>query len=242
MSETSPRPLDGVVVLDVSRMLPGAVLARMLLDMGARLIKVEQPRVGDPMRALPPLVGGVGAGFCAFLRGAESISLDCKQSRDRGVLLELARRADVLVESFRPGMLEGWGLGPERLSAANPSLVICSLAGFTAEGPEAGRVGHDINFIASAGLMSLMPTGGLPGVQIADVTSALLASSAVLAALLERQRTARGIHVRQPLAAGSLPFLTLAMADEAAGDESAARRLLSGACPAYRLVSLRRRT
>lgn len=235
MSADSPRPLEGTTVLDASRMLPGAVLARMLLDMGARLIKVEQPEGGDPMRLLPPRVGGVGAGFCAFFRGAQSVGLDLRRPRDAAILRQLAGRADVLVESFRPGTLEAWGVGPAALQARHPALVICSLSGFGAQRDAAARVGHDINFVATAGLLAAMPGGGLPGVQIADVTAALLACSAVLAALLARQRTGRGTHLDQPLAAGPLPLVTLAMADAAAGEDSTAATLLSGACPAYRL-------
>ena len=235
MSGPALRPLRGTTVVDLSRMLPGAVLARMLLDLGARLIKIEEPEAGDPMRHLPPLVDGVGAGFCSFFRGAESVCIDLRQARGVSVLRRLAGRADVLVESFRPGTLETWGVGPESLVRDNPRLVVCSLSGFGDEGPEAGRVGHDINFAAWSGLLALIPGGRVPGVQVADVTSALLACSSVLAALLERRRSGRGVHVRQPLAAGPLPFLTFALADAAAGADSAADRLLSGHCPAYRL-------
>jgi len=227
-------PLRGTTVLDASRMLPGAVLARMLLDLGARLIKIERPGVGDPLRGLPPLVGGIGAGFCAFFRGAESLCLDLKDERGAAVLRRLARDADVLVESFRPGTLEAWGASPASLLEDNPRLVICSLSGFGEAGGEAGRVGHDLNFVAWSGLLARLP-GGVPGVQVADVTSALLACSSILAALLARQRTGRGVHLHQPLSAAPLPFLTLAIADGAAGGESEAERLLSGRCPAYRL-------
>ncbi len=235
MSEPALRPLCGTTVVDVSRMLPGAVLARMFLDLGARLIKIEEPGAGDPMRQLPPLVDGIGAGFCGFFRGAESICIDLRQARGASVLRRLARDADVLVESFRPGTLEAWGVAPASLARDNPRLVICSLSGFGKEGPAAGEVGHDINFAAWSGLLAFMPGGGLPGVQVADVTSAILACSSVLAALLDRQRTGRGVHVRQPLGTGPLPFLTLAMANAAAGTDSNAVRLLSGKCPAYRL-------
>jgi len=235
MSGAALCPLAGTTVLDLSRMLPGAVLARMLLDLGARLIKIEEPETGDPMRHLPPLVDGVGAGFCSFFRGAESVCLDLKDPNGASIVRRLAARTDVLVESFRPGTLEAWGLSPESLTQENPRLVICSLSGFGDTGPEAGRVGHDINFAAWSGLLSLIPGGQVPGIQVADVTSALLACSSVLAALLDRVRTNRGAHFHQPLASGPLPFLSFAIADAAAGADSAAERLLSGKCPAYRL-------
>ncbi len=231
-------PLAGTTVFDLSRMLPGAVAARMLLDLGARVIKVEQPGIGDPLRLAPPLVDGVGAAFCAFLRGAESVCLDLKQPGDAATLKRLARRGDVLLESFRPGTLSGWGLGPEALLADHPGLVVCSMSGFGDRGPgSAGGVAHDLNLVASSGLLSLLPGDGVPRTQLADVSAGMLACSAVLALLLRRERTGRGGWVDQPLAAGPLPFLTLPLADAAAGGGGFAERYLGGACPAYRLYA-----
>jgi crotonobetainyl-CoA:carnitine CoA-transferase CaiB-like acyl-CoA transferase len=228
-------PLDGHLVLDASRMLPGAVLARLLIDLGARLIKIEEPAHGEPMRDVPPRVGGLGAGFNAFFRGAESVCLDLRRAAGAAVLRRLARRADVLVESFRPGTLEGWGLGARRLTAVNPALIVCSLSGFGRRGPHASRVGHDVNFGALSGLLSLFPEGRIPPVQIADVTAGLLAGTAVLAALVERARTGRGRIIDQPVVSGTLPFLVWPLADAAAGGESVVGPLLGGGCPAYRL-------
>jgi crotonobetainyl-CoA:carnitine CoA-transferase CaiB-like acyl-CoA transferase len=216
-------------------MLPGAVLARLLIDLGARLIKVEEPARGEPMRDVPPRVGGMGAGFNAFFRGAESVCLDLRQAAGAAALRRLARRADVLVESFRPGTLEGWGLGARRLTTVDPALIVCSLSGFGRRGPYATRVGHDVNFAALSGLLSLFPEGRVPPVQIADVTAGLLAGSAVLAALLERSRSGRGRIVDQPVIAGTLPFLVWPLADAAAGGESVVGPMLGGSCPAYRL-------
>jgi len=231
MSPTGPAALEGVVVLDVSRMVPGAVLTRMLVDLGARVLKVEEPTAGDPLRFAPPLVGGVGAAFCAFLRGVESVGLDLRKPADAAALRKLARHADVLVESFRPGTLEGWGLAPARLVAANPRLVLCSLSGF---GAGTDRIGHDLNFTASSGALSLLPGCDVPGIQLADVTTGLLASSAVLAALVRRWRTGSGCRIDQPLVAGPLPYLTLAQAESAGGGGGLAEGLLAGKCPAYR--------
>ena len=117
-------PLEGVLVLDLSRMLPGAVLARQLLDLGARLIKIEEPGIGDPMRMVPPQVGGIGVGFAIFFRGAESVSLDLRKREDAKRLRCLATHADVLYESFRPGTLEKWNLGWEDLQPENPLSLI----------------------------------------------------------------------------------------------------------------------
>jgi crotonobetainyl-CoA:carnitine CoA-transferase CaiB-like acyl-CoA transferase len=237
--ETPTRPLTGTLILDASRMLPGAVLARMLIELGGRLIKIEEPVSGDPLRAAPPFVDGTGSGFDEFYRGAESLCLDLRDARDAACLRKLARSAGVLVESFRPGSMEAWGVGPERLMAANPSLVLCMLSGFGTRGANAARVGHDLNFVALCGLLGYLPGAGVPRVQIADITAGVLAGSAILAALLVRERTGRGSVVDQPLASGPLPFLAWPMADLAAGgggltDPDA---LLTGGCPAYRLYT-----
>ena len=233
-------PLEGVLVLDLSRMLPGAVLARQLIDLGARLIKVEEPGEGDPMRIVPPQVDGIGVGFAAFYRGAESITLDLRDDEGARSLRRLAISADVLVESFRPGTLEDWGLGFEKLSAENPRLVWCSLSSFGAAPEARDRVAHDLNLSAMAGVLDLVG-GRVPRLQLADITSGILASSAILAALLSRERTGRGIRVDQPLAAGPLPFLTWGWAELAAGETSGPSgggvldTLLGGACPCYRI-------
>ncbi len=123
-------PLDGITVLDLSRLLPGGILARQLIDLGVRLIKIEEPGVGDPMRMVPPVVGGVGVGFAALLRGAESVCLDLTTAEGQARLRRLAARADVLVESFRPGTMASWGLGYDELTETNPRLVWCSLSSF----------------------------------------------------------------------------------------------------------------
>ena len=223
-------PLNGVLVVDLSRMLPGAVLDRRLMDLGARVVKVEEPGVGDPMRAVPPLVDGIGIGFAALLAGAESVTLDLADPADAERLRRIAARADILVESFRPGTLDRWGIGPEVVTAANPRLVWCSLSSF---GPSAASsVAHDLNLAGLAGLVDL--TGGVPPLQVADVGAGLLAASAVLAALLARERTGKGAVLDQPLAAGPLPFLAWGLAEVGLGRERVVAALLGGACPCYR--------
>ena len=235
MTRPAPRPLQRTTVLDVSRMLPGAITARMLADLGARVIKVEAPRVGDPMRLAVPQVGGIGAAFCALYRGAESVCLDLKQTKDAATLCSLAGHADVMVESFRPGTLEAWGAGPQKLLSKHPGLTICSLSSFGIDGPNADRVAHDINLVASSGLLSLLSGEGMPRVQVADVAAGMLATSAILATLLGRANSGRGGWIDQPLSTGSLPFMTMALAEHAAGGDGMADTLLSGACAAYRL-------
>lgn len=232
-----PLPLAGLVVVDTSRMLPGAVLVRMLVDLGARVIKVEDPRMGDPMRLSPPIVDGIGAGFRAYFRGVESVGLDLRTPEGAEALRGLAERADVLIESFRPGTLDKWGVGIDRLMALNPGLIVCSLSGFGTQGPEANQVAHDMNLVAFSGLLSQLPPG-FPHVQLADVTTGMLACSSILAALLAKHRTGRGRHVDQPLALGPLPFLTWAWADASAKQgPGLLGTVLSGQAPCYRLYT-----
>lgn len=223
-------PLAGTVVVDASRMLPGAVLARCLLDLGARVIKIEDPGAGDLMRHAPPHVDGVGAGFVAFFRGAESVGLDLRTPAGAAALRALAAKADVLVESFRPGTLARWGLAEDDLLAANPRLVLCSLPGFS----DSPAVGHDLNFTGLTGLLRSLRDQGIVGLQLADVTSGLLASTTICGALLRRARTGRGGRVSQPLLSGPLPFVTWAWAERAGGGGGMSERMLGGRAPAYR--------
>jgi len=228
---TGMLPLSGTVVLDLSRMLPGAVLARILVDLGARLIKIEEPGTGDPMRLAPPFADGTGAGFQAFYRGAESVVLDLKTPEGAEALRRLSERADVLVESFRPGTMARWGLAPEALQEANPALTICSLSGFGQD----GGVGHDLNLQAFSGLLNALPGEGIPGIQIADITTGILASSSILAALLLRAKTQRGSRLDQPLASAPLPFLTWAWANASAGSTGVLEHILAGESPSYQV-------
>ena len=236
MTTENPLSLDGITVLDVSRMLPGGILARQLLDLGARLIKVEEPGTGDPMRMVPPIVDGIGIGFQTLLRGAESVCLDLTADEGQEKLRRLASSADVLVESFRPGTMAGWGLSYEALAEINPRLVWCSISSFGRSESVRHRLAHDLNLIALTGALEAMGPEQ-PRLQLADVGAGMLAASSILAALLRRERTGRGGRVDQPLITGSLPFITWRWAEAAAGREQVVDLLLGGACPCYRTYS-----
>ena len=205
-----PGPLDGVLVVDLSRALAGPHATMMLGDQGARVIKVETPDGGDDTRGWgPPFVGDPEARestyFLSTNRNKESIALDLKDAGDKELLLRLVDRADVLVENFRTGVLERLGLGIEALQERNPRLVVLSITGFGHDGPEGGRAGYDQIAQGEGGLMSL--TGSGPddpqrvGVPIADLLSGMYGAYGVLAALHERERTGRGTVVRTSLLA-----------------------------------------
>jgi len=231
----SATPLDGRLVVDLSRLLPGPLTTRLLADLGARVIKVEEPEMGDPVRRAPPRRGRTGALAALLLAGVESIALDLKERSGRTVLEALLDRADVLVESFRPGTLARLGFPPERLRERWPRLVVCSLSGWGADGPYAARAGHDLTYQALAG--SLASTAAMPAAPLADLTGAWSAATAILAALLERERTGRGTHIDAALFdAGVHANLTAWAADAGGRPRKMGERLpLTGALPCYDL-------
>jgi crotonobetainyl-CoA:carnitine CoA-transferase CaiB-like acyl-CoA transferase len=216
--ESRRGPLDGILVVDLSRALAGPHATMMLGDLGARVVKVEAPGSGDDTRGWgPPFVdppapdGASGRESTYFLsanRNKESVALDLKAEEDRAVLEELVRRADVFVENFRTGVLDRLGLGFERLHELNPRLVVLSITGFGHDGPEGGRPGYDQIAQGEAGLMSL--TGSGPedpqkvGVPISDLLAGMYGAYGVLAALLERDRTGEGTVVRTSLLAATV--------------------------------------
>jgi len=235
--ENAIKPLQGMIVIDLTRMLPGAVLARMLLDLGARVIKIEQPYTGDIFRHAPPVIEGISCGFRAFFRGAESVCLDLGKIQDAKLLRELIRRVDVVIESFRPGTLARWNLGPDRLMSVNPRLIICSLTGYGQNEPWGSLPGHDLNFVAMSGLLSLTNPDRIPRTQFSDISGSLLGCSAILAALLRRERTGQGCAIEQPLAFATLPFLAWNMAELAAGTGGVTSEVLDGSIPAYHIYT-----
>src|ERR1700716_176465 len=156
-------PLTGIRVLDLTRLLPGPFCTLLLADMGADVIKVEEPETGDYMRWTPPLVDGQSAIFNAVNRNKRSITLNLKSEAGRDLLLRLVETADVLVEGNRPGVMKRLGLGWDTLHARNARLVMCSITGYGQDGPFATRAGHDINYMATAGGLGLNGSrGGTP--------------------------------------------------------------------------------
>jgi crotonobetainyl-CoA:carnitine CoA-transferase CaiB-like acyl-CoA transferase len=231
-----------LTVVDLSRLLPGPLITRILGDLGARVIKVEHPEGGDPVRDAPPVALGRGSLAAILLSGHQSIALDLHKDGAREALKRLLEDADVLVESFRPGTLARWDLDPAELRQLFPRLVICSLSGWGQDGPHARRSGHDLGYQAVAG--SLAPSGTVPAVPVADVLSAWNAATAVLAAIvrrgLPRTTAGEGAWIDQSLLDAAGHANLTAWAAEADGAKAVGEALpLTGALPCYDLYRTR---
>lgn len=233
-------PLVGCHVLDLSLLLPGPLCTQILRDMGAKVTKIEPPAPGDYMAHWPPMVGPVAASYFTINRGKQVISLNLKDSGDREKFYELARTADVVVDGFRPGVIDKLGIGYARLSELNPQIVVCSISGYGQTGPYSQRGGHDLNYQALAGVLSI--SGGQsppnPPIQIADTAAGSYAAAMlILAALLERERSGRGRHVDVSMSEQLLPLLTPLYSSTQAEsrDPVSDRELLSGGAPCYRI-------
>lgn len=216
-------PLAGVRVLDLSRLLPGPFATLVLGDMGAEVDKIEDPGSGDYLRLMPPLDGAQGTAFQLLNRGKRSAVIDLKSEAGVETLRALVPHYDVLIESFRPGVMARLGLGYDALSALHPGLIYCAITGYGQDGPLAHRAGHDLNYLARAGVLGLTgPEGAapqVPGVQMADIGGgALFAVSGILAALHARSITGRGRFVDVSMCEGAMVFGTFGLASAFGGD------------------------
>jgi alpha-methylacyl-CoA racemase len=236
-------PLTGIRVLDLTRLLPGAFCTMLLADMGADVIKVEEPGTGDYMRWTPPLIEGQSALFNSLNRNKRSVTLNLKSRPGSQLLLDLVETADVLVEGNRPGVMDRLGLGWPVIHARNPRLVMCSITGYGQDGPFAGRAGHDINYVATSGVLGLNGDRDGPplplSVQVADIGGGgLQPAVAILGALVGVQRGGEGRWLDASMTDGAISWLALALAGHAAGDR--ARRgdqRLSGRYACYRVYA-----
>src|SRR5436190_21664831 len=222
------RPLEGIRILDLSRLLPGGFCTLLLADLGADVLKVEDTGMGDYVRWAPPYHEGAedsakSAMFLALNRNKRSIRVNLKDEGGRDVLLRLAREYHVLLESFRPGVLDRLGVGYERLREENPSLVYCAITGYGQDGPYRDRSGHDMNYLGLVGMLGLTGDRDGPPVQaagqVADLGGgALMAAFGILAALHERARSGEGQLVDVSMADGSLSWLSMVAARYLAED------------------------
>lgn len=240
-----PRPLDGIVVLDFSTLLPGPLATLMLAEAGAEVIKIERPE-GEDMRRFGPTIGegaaACSAWFAVLNRGKRCIGLDLKDGDAVARLRPLIERADVVVEQFRPGVMDRLGLGFEAMRAINPRLVYCSISGYGARGPRAGAAGHDINYQATTGALQharvSLEAPQPPGLLAADIAGGTMpAVINILLALLRRERTGVGAHIDVAMTDAMFTFAVFAQAQGAATGEWAApgEAVLSGALPRYGL-------
>lgn len=205
--------LDGIRVLDLSRALAGPYCTMMLGDMGADIIKVEMPKVGDEARHYgPPFQEGEGSYFLSVNRNKRSITLNLKSQEGKEILRELAKKSDVLVENFRPGTMDDLGLGYQSLRELHPGLVYCAITGFGSVGPEAQRPGYDLIAQGMGGIMSVTgPPEGPPyrvGIAQADIVAGMFAAYGIMVALYHRERTGEGQRLETSLFQGQLAQLT----------------------------------
>ncbi|MFI5283642.1 MAG: CaiB/BaiF CoA transferase family protein [Candidatus Dormibacterales bacterium] len=234
-------PLTGIRVLDLTRLLPGAFCTMLLADLGADVLKIEEPGTGDYMRWTPPLIQGQSALFNSLNRNKRSVTLNLKSDQGRELLLRLADGAAVLVEGNRPGTLDRLGLGWTTLHARNPRLVMCSITGYGQDGPFARRAGHDLNYLATAGALGLNGVVDGPpiplAVQVADIgAGGLQPAVAILAALLGVERGGEGRWIDASMTDGAVSWLAMALAARGQGEEvvRGAQRL-SGRYACYRV-------
>jgi alpha-methylacyl-CoA racemase len=226
--------LDGVRVLDLSRLLPGAHCTQLLQAQGAEVTKIEPP-AGDPIRALP----GGEAYFEALHRGKRLLKLDLRSEAGRETLQQRVLDTDVLVEGFRPGVMERLEVGYSTLSAINPALVYCAITGYGSSGPMARRAGHDLNYLARSGALSLMPlrdgAPAIPGLQVADLAGGLQAAFLIAAALASRVQTGRGCRVEVSMTDLMRSWTTLPRAAQRAGLPGLP---LTGELPCYHVYTV----
>jgi len=215
--------LQGLRVLDLTRLLPGPFGTLILADLGADVVKIEQPGAGDYLRMLPPLIDGIGARFRAVNRGKRSVALDLGCDAGREVLLRLARDADVVVEGFRPGVVGRLGIGFEALCGVKADTILCSISGYGQTGPWVAKAGHDINYLALSGLLSELGGDRTPRplpVQIADlVGGGLYGVVAILAGLEQRRRTGEPQHLDISMTEGVMALIASELADLLAAGE-----------------------
>ncbi|OZI76559.1 CaiB/BaiF CoA transferase family protein [Bordetella genomosp. 2] len=214
------RPLDGITILDLSRVLACPFASMILAELGATVIKVEQPGGGDETRGFEPRVqgphGAESAYYLAFNRSKQSITVNFRHPEGQALIRRLAEQADVVVENFPVGTLAKYGLDRDHIAPGNPDLVYCSCTGFGMTGPYAGRKGYDTVFQAMGGIMSLTGERGggpvKPGLPVADLTSGLWVAIGILAALTGRERSGRGCHLDFSMLDGQVGLLSLAAA------------------------------
>lgn len=212
-------PLNGVRVVDFTRLLPGPLATMFMAEMGAEVIKIEDSQSPDYIRTFPPFINGVSAYYLALNAGKYSVSVSFKDDKQR--LIDIIKTADVLVEQYRPGVMDAMGLGYDAMKALNPRLIYIAITGYGQNNSNAQLAGHDINYLAASGILGLNKDENgkpvLPGFQLADVGGgSYLALTACTAALYERERTGAGKYISVSMANAVVPLLALPFASQQA--------------------------
>ncbi|MDQ4142353.1 MAG: CoA transferase [Actinomycetota bacterium] len=238
----SSGPLADVRILDLTRLLPGGYATLLMADLGADVVKVEEPGKGDYIRWTPPMVGEFSSGHIALNRNKRSMTLNLKSEQGREIFRKLAPHFDVIIESFRPGVMDRLGVGWDDLRKINERLVYCAITGYGQDGPRAGAAGHDVNYSGYAGALSVIGVEGdrpvIPGLQIGDLGGGGMAAViAVLAALHQASRTGKGDFCDVSMTDGVASWLSIHASEFfATGAVPSAERMhLSGAYPCYRI-------
>jgi len=241
------QPLSGICILDLSRLLPGAYASQMMADFGADVIKIEEPSRGDYGRNMSPQgPGGMCLNFLAINRNKRSITLNLKRPQGRAIFLRLLCQADVVWESFRPGVLEGLDLGYERLKEANPGIIYCAISGYGQDGPYHLRAGHDLNYVGYSGLLHynrgphVEPT--VPATQFGDLAGgSYMAVIGILTALVGRAQTGEGRIIDVAMTEGVMSLLPLSTAASLNTGKAPqpGRSALDGGLPCYNIYETR---
>lgn len=236
----TPGALDGIKILDLTRLLPGATCTMLLADLGADVLKIEQPGSGDYNRDFAPIHKKESGSFLLLNRNKRSLTLDLKQEAGKLALRKLVKGADVVVEGFRPGVMQRLGFDYAELQAINPRIVVCSISGFGQTGPSRTASGHDLNYMALAGALQLFgntATGPIvPGLSIADVGGgSLMAVYGILAALFSRERSGIGQYIDVSMFDGLITWLSYHGADHLFADiePKGGERPFIGSAPCY---------
>ena len=245
MQRHLPQPLAGLLVLDFTTLLPGPLASLMLAEAGAEVIKIERPG-GEDMRRFEPFWEGEGAAFALLNRGKTSLMIDLKSEDGRKKLKPLLEKADVLIEQFRPGVMNRLGFGYETIQEINPRLIYCSISGYGQTGPRSGEAGHDINYIGNTGLLALQPGPPerpvVPPALVADIGGGSFpAVINILLALRQRDQTGKGCHLDIAMTDTMFTFAWLALAEGFASGQypEAGQSKLAGGSPRYQLYPTR---
>jgi len=231
------KPLDGIRVLDLTRLLPGAVCTMILYDMGAEIIKIEAPNGGDYARWMPPMIDGLGAFFRSSNRGKKSVIIDLKTAQGQSVLHKMVKSSDVVIEGFRPNVTQRLHVDYDTLKQINPRIIYCSLSGWGQDGPYRNVSGHDVNYVSCNGLLGAQETPQPLGGQIADVGGSYVGVMGILGALFKRVTTGEGDYIDVALSESAMPFAMVAWVESYITKRDRGNLSLTGGNAYYRVYT-----